>query len=357
MNLDRLRAIEIDKIILRDDVVKRSVNADAVNELVKSIKISGLHTPIRVRPVSKYNSGVRSEAWELIAGRHRIEAAKILGWSDIDANVEDLDDTRAEMGMIDENLCREDLSAAELVYATHRRKELYELLFPSTAHGAIGRGRDKSRNCCDSNEEPERFTLNTAKATGKSERAIQMNAAIGKKLGKDALKLVGTSLNSITELEAVAKLNDVAREDVIKRAVAGEQISAKSSIPRKTTKTKASAANDNHAGKNIPMIDLTSGDHEEVVLAVGEAVADAAFFPNAPSQGSPTHHEFDREDEVTMSSSISAISRDADACAVSGARAALDEFLGRFAGLSKEQRERCISGRDLSELFEAYTNS
>ncbi|MCW5706113.1 hypothetical protein [Shinella sp.] len=52
---------------------------------------------------------------------------------------------------------------AELVYATHRRKEVYERLFPETVHGASGNGREKSRNYCDSTEEPERFTLSTAK--------------------------------------------------------------------------------------------------------------------------------------------------------------------------------------------------
>lgn len=54
---------------------------------------------------------------------------------------------------------------------------MYERLNPETKHGAIGGGHDQSRNNCDS-AKPERFTLSTAKATGRSERAVQMAAAL-----------------------------------------------------------------------------------------------------------------------------------------------------------------------------------
>lgn len=115
--------------------------------------------------------------------------------------------------------------------ATHRRKEVYERLYPETVHGSNQHSR--SRNNCDSTEEAERFTLSTAKATGKSERIIQMNAAIGNKLKKDALDLVGTSLNSITELDALAKLPPPERRSLMDRALAGEQVSAKAAKPKR----------------------------------------------------------------------------------------------------------------------------
>ena len=103
---DRLVSVEIAMIVPRDDVVNRAINHDAVAELVESIKDCGLNTPIRVRPISKYKSGVRTDAWELIAGQHRLEACRQLGWSHIDANAEDVDDVTAELAMIDENLRR-----------------------------------------------------------------------------------------------------------------------------------------------------------------------------------------------------------------------------------------------------------
>ncbi|RVG50560.1 hypothetical protein [Sinorhizobium meliloti] len=81
--------------------------------------------------------------------------------------------------MIDENLRRKECTAAELSYQTARRKELYELLFPTTAHGGGAKAAadarwsgDASRNNCDTHSGPERFTLNTAKATGKVGAAL-----------------------------------------------------------------------------------------------------------------------------------------------------------------------------------------
>jgi len=53
--------------------------------------------------------------------------------------------------------------------ARSRRKEAYEALHPETAHGAIGNGREKSRQVGDSTS--DRFTADTATKTGESERS------------------------------------------------------------------------------------------------------------------------------------------------------------------------------------------
>ncbi|RVN04071.1 ParB/RepB/Spo0J family partition protein [Sinorhizobium meliloti] len=346
MTQDRLRTVELSKIHLRDDVVRRAISNEAVNELVESIKINGLITPIRVRPISKYLSGVRTDAWELIAGQHRVEAAKRLGWVEIDANTEDMDDTTAEMAMIDENLRRKECTAAELSYQTARRKELYELLFPTTANG--GDRRSTSSQLLRSENEVERFTLNTAKATGKSERAVQMAASIGKKLGKSALDLVGTSLDSITELDALAGIKDDAvRNDLIDRAIAGEDVSAKS-----VKKPKNSAMQMDVIPKKEP------------VRVAAEAAADDRFFrkefviPSDP----PKSHVIPSDDvseleEVSLNSPMADISRVAGEKAVADALAAFDDFLGRFAFLTAEQKAECLSRRDLGVIIKIYNET
>jgi ParB family chromosome partitioning protein len=107
----------------------------------------------------------------LVAGRHRIEAAKSLGWTEIDANAEDIGDDLAEMAMIDENLKRHDLEPAELFVTLARRKVLYEMMFPETKNGG---DRKSVRNNCEliDSEPGERFTAATAKVTGKSDLSV-----------------------------------------------------------------------------------------------------------------------------------------------------------------------------------------
>jgi hypothetical protein len=55
--------------------------------------------------------------------------------------------------------------------------EAYGALHPETKNGAIGNGREKVRQVGEAT--PERFTADTAKKTGQSERAVQGDAARG----------------------------------------------------------------------------------------------------------------------------------------------------------------------------------
>lgn len=229
-DVGHLRKIQIKDIILREDVFKRAVNEDAVQDLVRGFAAVGMITPIRVRPTQRYFSGVLQDAWELIAGRHRVEAAKASGWTEIEANVKPLDDDRAELAMLTENIERANLSDAELSYAMARSKELYEKVNQDTTHGG---DRKSSRNNCDlidADKQPTpRFSEVMSKATGKSERAVQMIARPGKALGRDVLRVAGTSLDSRTELDALAALAKQDREAAVTlmdQAAAGEKVSA-----------------------------------------------------------------------------------------------------------------------------------
>jgi hypothetical protein len=68
-------------------------------------------------------------------------------------------------------------------------------LHPETKHG----GDRKSDQVANS---ATRFTANTADATGKSERAVQIAAARGEALGDDLGAVTGTSLDKGVELDA-----------------------------------------------------------------------------------------------------------------------------------------------------------
>lgn len=365
MSAGSYQSVKVSEIHLRDDVIKRTVSEDGVAKLVLSMDINGLQSAIRVRPLTIYKSGQPFQEWELVAGRHRLEAAKRLGWQEIDANVTNLSDNMAELAMIEENMARTDLKPAEFVYATARRKVLYELEFPETKNGG-DRGNQHTGGKVavrHNGELPEdrtdRFTKTAAEISGKGERTIQRAAAAGKAIGSVAPKLVGTSLDSITELEALSRLDPETRRALIKRAIAGEQVSAKAAKPKRErtpNKDRKLPANDNSPAAPFPMMDLTSPDHVDAVLAVGEAAAEATFFQGSAPPDSPEDRKREeREDDVSISSPIADMARAAEEDAVSGARAALDEFLGRFACLTADQRRECLAGRDLAEVFDAYT--
>src|SRR5581483_7401148 len=156
----------------------REVDAGAVKALMGSISEVGLLNPISVRRAVKVRAGRDAEAFEVLAGMHRVKAFRQLGRETIPAFVFDADDLLAELILIDENLCRKDLTPAERAAQVAKRKRIYEALHPETVHGAGtgghgGRTKDEVAKLATSNdaaEAAERFTAETAGRSGKSER-------------------------------------------------------------------------------------------------------------------------------------------------------------------------------------------
>jgi len=103
---------------------RRSTDQQNVEELARSIKAVGLMNPVTV-----------TQDNTLIAGLHRLEAAKLLGWTEIECTVSDAEGIQAELAEIDENIVRAKLSRYELGEQLLRRKEIYETLHPETRHG------------------------------------------------------------------------------------------------------------------------------------------------------------------------------------------------------------------------------
>jgi ParB-like chromosome segregation protein Spo0J len=188
-----LAEITLDRVEIPDG--RRAVDPDAVARLKNSISVVGLQHPITV---AKRNGGYR-----LLAGAHRLTAFRELGMERISANVVELDDLHAELVELDENLARNDLSPAERSAAVARRKAIYETLHPETKHGAIGKGHELPKGAAKA----DRFSAATAAATGRSERAIQLDAQRGEVLGQETLaKVAHTSLDKGAELAALANL-------------------------------------------------------------------------------------------------------------------------------------------------------
>lgn len=126
--------LDVDAIEVHGE--RRSVSADAVSTLAASMERLGLRTPISVRYYEdrpdQFKPGDTDDAIVLIAGRHRLEAARQLGWEKIECVVyHEGDEVDVELWEIAENLHRADLSQLErkdqegryLALAAQRDKE------------------------------------------------------------------------------------------------------------------------------------------------------------------------------------------------------------------------------------------
>lgn len=91
----------------------REMQEKAIAGLMSSINAIGLRTPITVRSAKRIRDGQPADAWEVTAGRHRVEAARRLGWTDIDAVTDTGDEVQNRLWEISENLHRAELTALE----------------------------------------------------------------------------------------------------------------------------------------------------------------------------------------------------------------------------------------------------
>jgi len=92
----------------------RKIDKKAVEAMAESMGQRGLISPIVV------NDGT------LVAGAHRLEAAKMLGWDTINTTSDGNIQVQASLDLIelDENFCRKELTATEKIHHAARRVEL-----------------------------------------------------------------------------------------------------------------------------------------------------------------------------------------------------------------------------------------
>ena len=182
----------------------RLINQAVVDDLKDSISRVGLLNPITVRVGRIWGATGWESGYELISGKHRHRACVELGLPTIAAVVREFDDIEAELAMIDENLCRSELSPTDRARQTARRKAIYLALHPETAHGDAGA---TARWNADAKLAPA-FHADTAKATGTSERVVQRDAQRGEAIEPEALDLIqGTVLDTGTYLDKIKKMD------------------------------------------------------------------------------------------------------------------------------------------------------
>jgi ParB family chromosome partitioning protein len=108
---------------------------ELLEELVASIKATGLIQPLIVRPVPGF-----PHQFEVVAGERRFKAAQLAGLADVPAIIRDFNDQEALAVSLIENIQREELSPADEARALKRLIEEFTLTHEQVAR-AIGRSR------------------------------------------------------------------------------------------------------------------------------------------------------------------------------------------------------------------------
>jgi ParB family transcriptional regulator, chromosome partitioning protein len=108
---------------------------ELLEELVASIKATGLIQPLIVRPVP----GLPHQ-FEVVAGERRFRAAQLAGFTDIPVIIREFNDQEALAISLIENIQREELSPADEARALKRLIEEFSLTQEQIGH-AIGRSR------------------------------------------------------------------------------------------------------------------------------------------------------------------------------------------------------------------------
>lgn len=175
---------------------RRELNVEHVEELLGSIRELGLLNPLTV-----------DKDHILIAGLHRLEAVKRLGWSEVEVTVCSLEGLQAELAEIDENIIRSDLSALEYGEILLRRKEIYETLHPETKAGvsqAAGMNRAIGRDVSDKMTLTSKsFVEDTAEKLGVGKRTVERQIQTAKNLTPEAKEIIRDSDTKITKKAAL----------------------------------------------------------------------------------------------------------------------------------------------------------
>lgn len=183
---------------------KRKLNDSKVQGLSESFSSIGQLQPITV---------VKDEAgYLLIAGMHRLEAAKLIGWKTIEAQVFEGSLIEIELAEIDENLMRNDLTVLEQGEHLARRQEL------------VGWKNGMNQYTGGDIMTHPKSTPEIAQDIGLTERSAQRRMQVARNITpevKDAIRNTEIA-NSTTQLLELARLTPEKQLEVMPKLESGE---------------------------------------------------------------------------------------------------------------------------------------
>lgn len=197
----------------------RPVSNAGVKSLLASIaEVGVMKDAIHVR--KKKDGGLY-----LMAGAHRLEAAQVLGWDEIEAKVwTDVTDDWALLVEIDDNLAGAEMNALDTAVFLAERKRVYEKLHPETKAGIAG-GLARQGTATDIVS----FAAATADKFSVSTRHVERMVAAGARLSRpeiDQLRFTPrpVTLKDLTELSKIGEPSE--RAAVVLRLASGNARSA-----------------------------------------------------------------------------------------------------------------------------------
>ncbi len=207
----------------------RNLDEATVLALMQNFSEVGQQSPIIVF------GGETDSTVKLAAGGHRLEACSRLGRKVLCFHKTG-DDLDRQLCEIDENFIRADLTPADKALFLARRKEIYLIKHPETAHG--GDRRSSGKICRLNTGEPQNFTAATAAATGQKERTIRLDVERGEKISAAALQMLrgtrhdkGVTLDQLKRLETAQAQEQYARELIAAdKAIAAESKQIRTAI-------------------------------------------------------------------------------------------------------------------------------
>ena len=199
----------------------RQYKEDKAHEIAESIHEIGLLHPVTIDADNT-----------LIAGLHRLEAAKLLGWEEIPCTIFDMNNAE-ELAEIDENLIRAELTELEKADLFYRAKEIYELRHPeskrfekvkqnlkpfmNTDNDTMSLS-DKGNNSNGLQADTIKgFTENTAEKLNNSARSIQRLIHISKNITPEVKNIIKNTAiaDSKTELLSLARIEPEKQLEVV----------------------------------------------------------------------------------------------------------------------------------------------
>lgn len=213
-----LALIDSDNRLRPADPAWVQVQKDSILSYRANTQEDGIPAPITIRPKE-------DGRFDLVSGKHRLEACREIGDIDIDALIRVMTPAQARLMEIDENLNRNELSALNRAVFIAERDRIWKELHPDTAKGKAGakaRWHHATENFS--------FASDTAARVNLSEKSVRNDVNLFRALAitPEVIQAIrGTWLEDHQgQLKALSKVGPEKRMRVLERMLREEKPAA-----------------------------------------------------------------------------------------------------------------------------------